>query len=111
MKPSTPTHRQFFADAPRDFTLTTPMIVELERLCATGIGSLSRRFFQGNFAHHELLAVLRLGLVGAGERPEVAASLIATYAEPLPITDLYLIALPVLEARMFGRAAKKGNRK
>jgi len=110
MKPDLPSHRQFFGDAPRSFTLTTPMIVELERVCGTGIGSLSRRLFQGQFAHHELLAVLRLGLIGAGERPEVAASLVSTYAEPLPITDLYLIALPVLETRMFGGKTKKKGR-
>lgn len=65
--PDLPSHRQFFGDADRDFRLTPPLILELERVTGSGIGGLSRRFFAGDFRHQELLEVIRLGLVGGGE--------------------------------------------
>jgi hypothetical protein len=104
-------HRQFFGDGPRDFALPTPMIVELERVCGCGIGALARRFFASDFRHQELLEVVRLGLIGGGTDPQSAASLTATYAAPLPIMELYALALPIVEVVMFGKAAKKKGTK
>lgn len=110
--PDAPKHRQFFGDADRDFRLTPPLILELERTTNAGIGSLARRFFASDFRHQELLEVVRLGLIGGGTDPQSAASLVATYATPLPIMELYALALPIIETVMFGKAAaKKGSRK
>jgi|GEM_PF-799639 len=100
--PDLPSHTAFFGDRERKFCLPTELIVELERVTGAGIGGLSRRLFAGEFSHRELLAIVRLGLIGGGTSPEEAAALVATYAEPLPITDLYAVALPIIEVRMFG---------
>ncbi|MEX0404044.1 gene transfer agent family protein [Aquibium sp. LZ166] len=103
-----PTHRQFFGDAERDFRLNADLVTELERKTGAGIGGLSRRMFAGEFAHHELLEVVRLGLIGGGESPAVSASLVAVYAAPLPVMELYALALPVIETVMFGSVQKEG---
>lgn len=103
-----PSHRQFFGDAERDFRLNADLVTELERNTGAGIGGLSRRMFAGEFKHQELLEVVRLGLIGGGESPAVAASLVAVYAAPLPIMDLYALALPVIETVMFGHVQKEG---
>lgn len=99
-----PSHRQFFGDAERDFRLNADLVTELERKTGAGIGGLSRRMFAGDFKHQELLEVVRLGLIGGGESPAVAASLVAVYAAPLPIMELYALALPIVETVMFGKA-------
>jgi hypothetical protein len=108
MQPDSPSFTAFFGDADRTFRLTPPLILELERVTNAGIGGLSRRMFAGDFSHKELLETVRLGLIGGGESPQSAASLTATYAAPLPITQLYAIALPVIETVMFGHVQKEG---
>ena len=99
-----PVHRQFFGDADRDFRLTPPMILELERKTGFGIGGLSRRFFAGDFRFSELTEVIRLALIGGGNNPEEAQALVTTYSARMPITELYAVALPILETLVFGKA-------
>ncbi|GAB1581740.1 gene transfer agent family protein [Phyllobacterium phragmitis] len=103
------TFRKFFGDAERDFHLTPELIFELERITGTGIGGLSRRVFTGDFRHAELLHVIRLGLIGGGETPEEANSLIEAYGKPRPIAELVPIALGILETVMFGKAKTDGE--
>ena len=106
-----PSHTMFFGDGERTFALPAELIIELERKTDTGIGALSRRFYAGDFRHQELIEIVRLGLIGGGEKPEIAAALVAAYAAPLPVMEIYQIALPVMETVMFGPAKKKGKRK
>lgn len=100
-----PAFRTFFGDAERDFRLTPELVTELERLTGAGIGGLSRRVFAGDFRYAELLAVIRLGLIGGGTAPEDAAALIAAYATPRPIMELFPVAVGTLEILMFGKVA------
>ncbi|MEO9340478.1 gene transfer agent family protein [Mesorhizobium sp. SB112] len=111
MQSEAPAHVAFFGDSERRFALPPELILELERKTGNGIGGLSRRFFSGDFRHQELLETIRLGLIGGGTEPEEAASLTAAYAAPLPVMELYALALPVMETVMFGKAAKKAGRK
>lgn len=97
-------HRQFFGDAERDFLLTPPLILELERKTRTGIGALSRRVFSSDFRHADILEIVRLALIGGGTAPEEAASLIAAYAAPAPVMSIYPLAVAILEILMFGEA-------
>ena len=97
-----PSHRTFFGDGDHDFRLEPDLIVELERVTGAGIGGLSRRFFVGDFSFTELTQVLRLGLIGGGMKPEEAHSLVTTYAARMSVTELYAVALPVIENVMFG---------
>lgn len=105
-----PSFRTFFGDQDRTFRLPPELISELERKTGRGIGGLCRDLFAGEFRHAEVLETVRLALIGGGEAPEVAASLIATYAAPRPVMEPYALAVRILETAMLGRAGKKGAR-
>lgn len=94
---------QFFGDGVHDFRLDPGMILELERVTGSGIGAMARRFFAADFSFTELTETIRLGLVGGGLDPKDASALVTTYANRLTITELYAVALPIIEKLMFGR--------
>ena len=104
--PRTPTMKTFFGDAERSFTLTPVLIEELERICGAGIGSIAKRLFSGQFKHVDMLATIRLGLIGGGENPQVAASLVAVYGAERPINEVLPVAVAVLETSFFGSQTK-----
>lgn len=110
-----PTHRQFFGDGEHAFALTSELIIELERVTATGIGALCRRVFAGDFRHADLLSVIRLALIGGGVSPKDAAGLVAAYVEPRPLAETFPLAIAILETLWFGAAqtspkSRKGAR-
>lgn len=98
-----PSHVAFFGDQDRTFALPADMIAELERKTGRGIGGLCRDLFGGNFAHREILETIRLSLIGGGETPAVAASLVSVYAANRPLAETYPLAVSILEAAYFGR--------
>lgn len=105
-KPKTPTLKTFFGDAERDFTLTPSLIEELERVTGAGIGAIAKRLFSGQFRHADMLQTIRLALIGGGETPEVAASLVAVYGAERPINEVLPIAVAVLETAFFGKPSE-----
>ncbi|MCC6736526.1 MAG: gene transfer agent family protein [Bauldia sp.] len=98
-------HRAFFGDAERTFRITPELIAELETKTGAGIGSLCRRLFAGEFRHADIAETIRLGLVGGGEQPARAASLVAAYASK-PLAETYALAVAILEALWFGPKPK-----
>lgn len=98
--------RQFFADREYDFRLDPATILELERVVGAGIGGLSRRFFAGDFRFAELTETIRLGLIGGGTDPQEAAALVGAYSGRMSVIALYSLALPIIEATMFGATAQ-----
>ena len=102
------THRAFFGDAEYNFRITPELIVELERKCSAGIGGLCRRLFAGDFKHSDVTETIRLALVGGGTSSENADSLVAAYAINRPLSEIYPLAVSILEALWFG-VAKKGE--
>lgn len=98
-------HKQFFGDKDRAFVLTPELIKELERTTEAGIGGLCRRLFAGDFRLVEMRETIRLALVGGGETPEDAASLVSVYVDGQPIEASYVLAVAILETTWFG----KGN--
>lgn len=99
------THRAFFGDGERDFRLTDQMVLELERLTATGIGGLFLRMTRNDFRLVDLIEIIRLGLIGGGTNPEDATRLVETYARHRPIGEILPLALDVLDARWSGTEA------
>jgi hypothetical protein len=104
--PKTPSMTTFFGDAERSFTLTPSLIEDLERVTGAGIGALAKRLFSGTFKHLYMLATIRLGLIGGGETPQVAASLVAVYGAERPINEVLPVAVAVLETAFFGKATE-----
>jgi hypothetical protein len=97
-------HVAFFGDVKRTFKITPELVIELERKTGAGIGGLCRRLFAGEFAHGDILETIRLALIGGGENPEAAASLVDAYAAHRPLSETYPLAVSILEALWFGRA-------
>jgi hypothetical protein len=98
------THRQFFGDKERAFTLTHVEIAELERVLNAGIGTICLRLMASQFFHNDLVQIIRLGLVGAGTNPEEAAALVAAYGASRPIEEIHPLALAIVERLWFGKA-------
>jgi Phage tail tube protein, GTA-gp10 len=102
-------HHAFFGDGEHDFLLTPAMIVELERKLGAGIGGLCRRLFAGDFKHADIIETIRLALIGSGTSPKDADALIAAYAVNRPLSEIYPLAVSILETLWFGAAKKDGN--
>jgi hypothetical protein len=98
-------HIGFFGDADHTFTLTDPMIVELERLTGQGIGTIYQRAVALAFSASDLVEVIRLGLIGGGMAPQNAMQLTDTYARNRPLAETYPLALDILDARWNGTTA------
>jgi hypothetical protein len=105
-KTTLPTIKEFFGDAERSFALTPVLIEELERTCNAGIGAIAKRLFSGQFKHADMLQTIRLALIGAGETPQVAASLTEVYGAHRPINEVLPLAVAILENLFFGSKGK-----
>lgn len=106
-----PSFKTFFGDQDRVFRLTPELIQELERKTGRGIGGMCRDLFAGDFHLATVTETIRLALIGGGTEPQVAASLIATYAAPRPVMEPYALAVAILETTMLGSTGKKGRAK
>jgi hypothetical protein len=96
----------FFGDAERTFSLTAPMIRELERKTGAGIGAFCQRLFARQFSHDDLGETIRLALIGGGETPERAAELVAAYVDGRPYAETLPLAVEILRALWFGTPPK-----
>jgi hypothetical protein len=99
-------HVAFVGDRERTLALTPLMIVELERVTGAGIGGLFKRMCAGTFSLAEIVETVRLALIGGGETPENASTLVRVYVAPQPLADTYSLALDVLSAVYFGKASR-----
>lgn len=99
------THKAFFGDRERDFKITPKLISELERQTGAGVGTLCKRLFAGDFSHADIVETIRLGLIGGGADPFDASTLVAIYANDVPLSASYPLAVSILEALWFGRSA------
>ncbi|WP_075214453.1 gene transfer agent family protein [Mongoliimonas terrestris] len=101
----------FFGDGTRRFNLSADVMPELEAQCG-GIGALVYRFHARpnvSFTFADLLTVLRLGLIGGGTPPQVAARIVDTYAARRPVVESFPVALAVLNSKWFGAAATEAD--
>jgi len=95
-------HRAFFGDGEHVFTLTDPMVQELERLTGSGIGSLFVRLVGNQFHLGDVLSIIRLGLIGGGMDPQRAQELVSAYGANAPFDTIFPLALDILTARWAG---------
>jgi hypothetical protein len=97
-------HRAFFGDGEKTFALPAEQIFELERITGATIGAVWSQFMalQPGFAN--IMAVIRLGMIGGGASPKDAAALVDAYAKPTPIMESFQLAFDILAARWNGTA-------
>src|SRR4051794_5622383 len=91
----------FLGDRERTFALSAKLIVELERLTGTGVGSLAKNLFAGQFRHQDVIETIRLGLIGGGSSPEDAKALVDVYIIDRPLAEGFSLAVQILEAVWF----------
>lgn len=101
------TYRAFFGDRERAFTLTDPVLAELERIAGHGVGALYLQLVNMAYPADLLREIIRLGLIGAGTSPEEAKRLCDTYATNRPLSETFPLAFEVMEARWNGATAKE----
>ena len=98
------THRAFFGDGEHAFTLTDPMLAELERITKLGVGAMYFQMINMAYPATILREIIRLGLIGAGTAPEEAKRLCDTYATNRPLAEVFPLAFEIMEARWNGKA-------
>ncbi len=96
------TYRGFLGDADRDFRIAPELFAELERKTGVGLCALCRRLFAGTFNAADVTETIRLALIGGGEAPASAATIVATYVTGRPFAESYPLAVSILEALWFG---------
>ncbi|WP_036264407.1 gene transfer agent family protein [Methylocapsa aurea] len=96
----------FFGDLEHDFQITPALIPELERVTESGIGSLCRRLFNGDFRHADMIETIRLGLIGGGANPQQASLLVKAYALNRPLDETLPLAIDILSVLWFGNGNK-----
>lgn len=96
------TARAWFGDGEHTFTLTDDMIAELERMTGKGIAAIHRQLIELEFSNALLRDIIRLGLIGAGMKPERAAQICAVYAVNRPMAETFPLAFEIVEARWNG---------
>lgn len=101
------THRAFFGDGEHAFTLTDPMLAELERLTGLGVGAMYFQMINMAYPAEVLREIIRLGLIGAGTSPEDAKRLCDTYAANRPLSEVFPLAFEIMEARWNGKPAEQ----
>ena len=99
------THSAFFGDREHAFTLTDPMLAELERISGLGVGALYFQLVNLAYPAEVLREIIRLGLIGAGTSPEEAKRLCDTYAANRPLAETFPLAFEIMESRWNGKAA------
>jgi hypothetical protein len=102
------THRAFLGQAERDFVLTAAMVLELERVTGTGIGSIIKRVIARDYGATEITETIRLALIGGGTGADEADALLRAFIHPRPMAEAYDLALSILEARVLGKSSE-GN--
>lgn len=103
-----------FGDGAYLFRLKLKQIEELQAKCDAGPPEIMRRLMTNTWRIHDVREVIRLGLIGGGATPPRALELVKQYVDDEPIAPNVLIALSVMQARLFpfedeplGDASKK----
>lgn len=97
-------HRAFFGDGEYTFTLTDPMLVELEKLTGLGVGALYFQMLTLAYPAEYLREIIRLGLIGGGLNPEQAKRLCDAYAVNRPLAETVGLAFEIMAARWGAKA-------
>lgn len=103
------THQTFLGDAEYTFRITPPLLLELEKQCGAGIGTICQRVFHRQFAQSDITETIRLALIGGGTAPKRAAELIAAYVADRPLAETYPLAAKILEKLWFGQPHEARN--
>lgn len=92
----------FLGDKRHTFRLTIGGAEELQEKCDAGPEHLRERFESGSWRIRDLTETIRIGLIGGGAEPEVAAALVGRYVAKRPWLESVPVAHGVLLAALVG---------
>lgn len=94
--------RAFLGDAERTFAFSYDDIRTLERLTGVGIGALVKRVQTMGFSYGDLVAIIRVGLIGAGVSTGKAEEILQLWVYGRPVAEVLPVALTVINGLFFG---------
>jgi len=77
-------------------------VLELEEKCGVGFAEVYRRVSTGVWKINDLRETIRLGLIGAGTRPDEALRLVNRYCDDRPFAESIMVAQAIIMAAMVG---------
>ncbi len=94
-------------DGDYEFRLGWGEIAQLQEKCDAGPFVILHRLQTGTWRLEDIENVLRLGLVGAGRKPEEATKLIKEHVKTRPVGDYSIHASVVLKQAVLGPHEEK----
>ena len=89
-------------DGEYEFRLGWGEISQLQEKCDAGPYVIQDRLAQKTWRTEDIECTLRLGLIGAGRKPEEATKLIKDHVKSRPVGEYALAALAVISAGIIG---------
>lgn len=81
-------------------------VLELEQLCNAGVSEIYNRLLAGTWHYNDVRETIRLGLIGAGMKPDKALDMVKRQVDAPPDDGgwfaLALLATRILEASIIG---------
>jgi hypothetical protein len=91
-----------FADGDYEFALNWGELILLQEAVDAGPFAILQRLSSGEWRIEHISHVIRLGLIGAGTKPEKALQLVRSYVEARPPADSLPLAQGILFAGVQG---------
>ncbi|WP_174020404.1 gene transfer agent family protein [Agrobacterium fabrum] len=89
-------------DGDYEFRLGWGEIAQLQEKCDAGPLVILHRLENSLWRSEDIECTLRLGLIGAGRKPEEATKLLKEHVKPWPVGEYALAAQAVLSAAVYG---------
>lgn len=90
------------SDAKHVFRLAIAQLEELQEKCNAGPQQIMRRLSDGTWRTYDVRETIRLGLIGGGMAPPMAAQLVKRYVDDRPLGENVLAAQLVITASIIG---------
>jgi hypothetical protein len=96
-----------WADGAHSFRLAWGQLAELQEKCNAGPYVILARLHSGEWRIEDISSVIRLGLIGGGEKPSDALTLVRRYVEDRPPLENLPFAIAILNAGLLGAPEEK----
>lgn len=93
-----------WGDGEYTFRLPIKLLIEMERVCGAGTGTIVQRVMAGQPTMADLTEISRLGLIGGGVKPARALELVELYVHGQPIAAPDDPSSPLATAQMIMQA-------
>lgn len=100
-----------FADGEYRFRLGWGQLTELQEKCNSGPYIILNRLVTLEARTYDISETIRLGLIGGGQDPFTAITLVRRYVEERPISETIIIAQQIMAAAVVGAPEEEVEKK